>query len=638
MKLNIKSAVSGRTSQVFSPYTLASLDFGRLQPMMLAECIPSDEYSFDGKGLMRIEPQVFPPFGRLSVRSASFFVPDYQIVSSATAFHANLTTFKGVPTQLPRIKNYWLNAMFATNIGPDFSTNYPPLATLVASNPAIADAPLYMTDESKDETYDFVYPYNISYPVASDYTGLCYYKMTDYGRKIYAIAKSLGYDFLSMTYASTSDTQASYFAKNECWISAMPLLAYFKIYSDYFLSGPEYNTNPVSVLCNLVYNNKDVTFPGTSTGIYTASSASFNISGLKFIRNYFDYCRVQFEQNLYTTAWNNTNAPLDVVSLQQYGTNNNSIISPVSSSTSNSIRGNSGSISVDSSQISHSTSSPVVGTFTSKGHDWLMAFDRYVRRKNLVGTHAIRQIYAQFGINPSQAGFMNVIKIQDSSSRVTFNAITSTSDTKSGSSGKALGAYGGQGISGLEFKFNYKSDCHGYIICLSWLSIDPILEKGMKPHVLRTSPLDYYNPEFDGKAYRPIPYSEVSGCRSTITDLSAPTKIYGYTNIYDDYRQIGDIVCGAFADKTTRDFAFMRDLSAIVLAGRRPQDAIVKYYNSYTAGIQLSNPFLNDDALDRFYIGIDWTIRKTSNIKSSEDAFELGMGDTTVVKNGDMLS
>ena len=127
MNMNIKSAVNGHKNCHFRPNTLFSLDFGRFQPVQYIEMIPGDDFTnIHGSGLVRVEPQIFPPFGRLSVKHATFFVPDYQLVNNASAFHAGKTTYQGVSTSLPKIKNYWLNALFHVN-----STGDNPIAELI---------------------------------------------------------------------------------------------------------------------------------------------------------------------------------------------------------------------------------------------------------------------------------------------------------------------------------------------------------------------------------------------------------------------------------------------------------------------------------------------------------------------------
>ena len=543
MKLNINSAKKGNSDYTFSPISLVSMDFGRLQPVMSWSTLIGDKFpSVRGKGLLRCTPQVFPPFGRMNLKSASFLVPDSQIYSWSSAFHSDNKLWRGqLADSVPVFYSTDLNKYFV----PGSNTILGSLSTAVASNPSTPPA---------FGTYDFSYP---SSTRTSGNTNLVYYKLTTLGWKIYAMFKGLGYDFITFPTDTGAGSQASHISANASYISAVPFLAYCKIWNDFFCNSYMSDRTVVAEYLQKIYLNKDVVVSGTTR----YDSTNFHVDFLLFFIILADYLSLPYESNLYTNAWNSVNDPTGTLNSTLNQVNSQSLISPFGRS----VDGEFASLEVGSAGTSHSDlNTSHVGNktwFSELGHKTLESFDKFVRRRNLVGSKAVQQLYALFGVEPDEWKKDYVVKLSENSNRVIFSAITSQSDTDTGSSGKPLGAFAGTGLGGFDISFSYESNTYGTIICLAWLNIDPILMHGMNPDVLRVKPLDFYNPDFDGKAYRPIPYCEVTGGKAVDQNSKSAISVYGYTNMYDDYRNIRDVVAGTFCDETTQHFAFMRDLT-----------------------------------------------------------------------------
>ena len=117
MKLNLNSARKGNSSYTFSPLTLVSVDFGRLQPVMSWDMLLGDKFpSVVGNGLLRCTPQVFPPFGRMNLKSAAFFVPDSQIFTWSSAFHSDNQLWRGqIADHSPSFYSDKINYFFRPN-------------------------------------------------------------------------------------------------------------------------------------------------------------------------------------------------------------------------------------------------------------------------------------------------------------------------------------------------------------------------------------------------------------------------------------------------------------------------------------------------------------------------------------------
>lgn len=659
MKVGIKSLSNGYNNFNFAPESMASVDFGRFQPVMFFDTIKGAKYnSVEGRAIVRLAPQVFPAFGRLSMRHATFHVPLESIVPYSTAFLANQPTDCGIPSGTkPSVISHFLNGLFAAH--------YTTASGITASEVLCSSRSNQLTvaelrNAVKNRLYDFYFINEwptTTWPTSLSDTTNTYirgYKMNQRGKRVFSLFKGAGYDFQDMALPFFYTSLNSYFDYNSTYIDAMPMLAYLKVYCDFFLSGVEYNTSPLTALLSDIYMDKNHKSAYSTQVLYDSSTRriGFQNDWMKYI----NLLRVPFAQNMYTSAWNSTNSPLSSVmnAITQIGSSNNSFISPITDSGTNSNYGNSASIGNDANHVIHaSTVSNSAVNFTAKGHEWLMAVQRYITTKNLAGSNVAKQFYAMFGISTNQLEHRTATKLEEGSERIMFNAIQSQSDTASYdssgniTSGKPLGAYAGNAVSGMNIKYSYTCGSYGFMMTLCWLDIDPILGRGMHPCVLRTSPLDFANPAFDGKAFRPIPHLELSGGTTIMNQLASsasaalhPTTIVGYTNIYDDYRQMRDNISGVFSFGATRNWAFQRDLVSLLENENQGvyklQDAKFKYYNPFVADSSITNPFVvGSGEEDRFYINIDWNVNASLPVLSPSGAFGLGEGDKVIAKNGD---
>lgn len=629
MKLNLNSAIKGSAPKVFKPFTITTLDFGRLQPVQAFDVLPGDDFNVQGHGCLRLTPQVFPAYGRCNLKNASFFVPENKLISWSEGFHANNDSFHGadcskIPTLHPWFMNYWFAATSSTR-------------DVVANNPDTA--PSY-------GTFDFAYPVVGTFSTSK--TNAVFYKLNASGQRICAILKALGYDFANFDCngVSSSTTQTTYLDARGKYddasqyhkrISALPLLAYLKIYADYFLNNTLSNTSALQNVLYSVYCDKAVSY--NSNPIYTAGT-------WKAVRNdivtvMVAECLVPYESNMYTTAWDNANSPTSISSINQQTSPTN--VASLSAYGANTY-GESGGLVTGVNRTYHQTSSSS-SPFSAFGHNALMAFDKFVKRHNLVGYEAVKQIYAQFGIKTSDWDKTICTQLCEGSSRINFSAVVSNSDTKVGTTGKLLGDYTGIGLGGYDVKFSYRSRDYGYIISLVWMNIDPVKSSGLRPFVQRIRPFDYYTPEWDGKAMRAIPHREVVGGSYTNFTNRPDFNAFGYTNVYDEYRNMPDIVAGRFAlpTQSERHFAFTRDFSPYYkdLMAYTPQATSIQYYGRTYPRVDesITNPFvLPDTTGDRFYFVIDWEIGAKRPCLDSEDTLDLtGKGSIALTKNGEGL-
>ena len=116
-KLSIKNPKNGNSNVQCAPMSLTSLDFGRPQPFMMIDTVPSGQYNATGSALVRVTPQVFPPFGRLSLKHATFFVPENMLYQGSTAFHNDQKTFQGQNVVHPYFDALQISDLFRSGNG-----------------------------------------------------------------------------------------------------------------------------------------------------------------------------------------------------------------------------------------------------------------------------------------------------------------------------------------------------------------------------------------------------------------------------------------------------------------------------------------------------------------------------------------
>lgn len=626
-RLNIKPAASGMSHHSYDVSTIASLDFGELLPVRCIETVKKDHFTqVQANGIIRLSPQVFPAYGKCFVKSAAFFVPEYQIFEASDAFHSNMNTWKGQPVKLPFFYSHFVNTLFSINI----------LSTQVTE---IKNDDIAWNTVPAFGTYDFVF--------LNKHDGFIwfqYMKLTRYGEHCYKILKSLGYEFSSYSAVSGATDISQISATGNIEYNALPLLAYLKVYCDFFLNPQFYNNSPLVAFLNAVQFGKDYSYSGNT--IFTASTGEISNQGLFLL---FENVLLPHQGGMYLDAWNSPNSPDGLSpSNSLISDNPNGLISPYVYQ-NNFINSTLNANSNRTAQYTPASAS--MQAISSVGLRILQQFDKFVRRRGLSGNKAVERIYSMFGIKSDFFSSHYCHKIFDSASRIDFNPVLSNSNTMSnipGQSGSSLGSYAGYASSGLNFNFEHKCDSFGYIICVSWLQVVPMLMHGVDPTVLRKFPFDFYTPEYDGQTVRAIPHCEVSYAKSGVVNESAGSskKVYGFTNLYDDYRFMKDSIVGDFITSVNaQNFLFGRDLSVkyqSAIANPKPQSTGVHYWDNYTTGADddMTDPFqLGPSNGDRFYLQLDFHIEADRPIKSESDAINLnGEGELQFSMNGNSMS
>lgn len=624
-RVSIKPNASSQYKHHFSPSSYLSLDFGEFGVTRVIEGQIGEHYEgIKSDGHVRLQPQIFPAYGKLYFNQASFFVPASQLYFNFVSFRDNDSVSKGVKVMSPTINSLYINKFFINS-----SNAYSPFtfSTLISSY-SDPTTPAALADADKSD-FGWVIDDNgvVKY---------CFYKLTTIGRRYYKLLKSLGFDFVQFEYDPSAANSTVIKNRSSFHPNIYPLLAYAKVFVDMFLNGNMYNSSLLSALLDSIRFSKSFTVGGQTLYDFGSNSSELTVYGLGYI---LDAIVVPHKSNMYTDAYNSMVSPLGVIGADESLSklpnlpNSSGLVSPLANP-NNALADNTPNFATD-----------YVGTSTSNfltdfGLRTLRFVADFVYRRNLVGSKSVDRLFAMFGVEPADRGFNFVKKLAEKSTRINFHPVLSNSDTYNSQTeqGKVVGAYSGFAAEGLELHYDYKLREYGYIIQISYLTIDPVLLHGYDPQVLRQYPLDFFTPGYDGETVRAIPSCEV--CLSkTFTDgvLNRRTKdVFGFVNSYDDYRQMRDIVAGDFVTGGAQNFLFSRDLSKIQSA-LKPQTDGVHYFSKYD-NPDLSNPFYTSQSNgDRFYLELDFDIELTSPIKSKDDSLKIPSGNTVVAVGGNLM-
>lgn len=551
-KLNVSSAVRSRSTLDLSRSHLTSLSMMQILPLFHQETIPGDSYSVDASIFSRMAPLVVPTFGRLDLKTMAVFVPYYQVDKAFDSFVSGQAKYNGYTIRPRHFLASDILKLFMADIG--------------VSNSAYVER---VSQEAIDSGAHFDLKETTS-------DGYAYYKFTKLGKYVYKVLTSLGYQI--PTDLSSSNTTK---------YSAYPLLAFLRMFCELMSQSTKVNENVLSsALFDIKTNmkNSQITINGK---LVLDRDGRLDGVGLHMLLN---EVQLMFESDYFTTAWRYPNKPAG----ENYGSTPTKVTftdapDPFTSGVSQ------GEVNADN----YNTTVTLSQNLTARRLQFLQAFDKFVRRSNLAGSRAVDQIYSRFGIRTEDFKSHVPDVIKTSSMPIQVGDIMCQSDTYDSATrtGMKVGEYTGKGIISGGDKFTFKASEYGMLFYIGWLQPRVCYPNGIERQCLRTSYLDYYNPEFDGMSGDVISVAEVQTNNKdrAIGGIDYDNNVYGFTEKYNDYRFGRDQITGDFKTlEAMESWHFGRDLSLLYGAGQvvAQHDAMVK-----------AQP--NEDEFDRIFAVID---------------------------------
>ena len=471
-KFQIKTAKPAAVNQFnnLSCDHITTSNFMEVQPVYYRHLTPSDEtLTVNAEAYSRLQPMPIPTMGRAQQNIRAFWVPYRTIMSSWNNFITD--TYDGRPaSNMPLLVSTEIQRLFSL---PDMST------TTSSSN------------------YDFI----INTGSAS-----VYHKFTSFGKKVYKVLLSLGYDYTISNLGNIT-------------YNALALMAYFKVINDWYYPSQYVANSPLSSFLNRVYLGS------------TLITADDLLSSFKYAAAVDMY-----NPDYFTSAFDNPEGPSVV---NNSGIIFNDITSSYPDGTRISLDGN------NTPQLQNGNEIAVNTQLTEYGLHTLHALTDYMKRHQLAGSRALDRYLARFGVTLSSEKLNRSIYIGVKSTPLQFSSVESTSSTESA----YLGDYAGKGQSFIQDSFTCNpQNEYGMFLIINTYVPQVGYVQGIDRHNLHLSNYDFFTPEFDALGNQAISklelYNNIIGYVANSQDVV--NQVFGFTPRYSEYKVPRDFLTGDF--------------------------------------------------------------------------------------------
>lgn len=503
----IKVASKTRASFDLSSRVISTNDFGNLTVNYCREVVPGDKFSGNVKSFCRLAPMPVPTFANIKMIQHCYYVKARSCWKPFDDFYAGRKTYyQGTSIQyneVPHITNDLLFELFNTVGEPDLVTS--------------GDAFAIQGADLSNKVYDFL---------ESDGTDYYPYTLTTKGKRLYNLLRSVGINF-------------NYSAEDKTKISIMPLLAYARIFYDYYLPKRYSNVNKLRYYLTL----------------YSWTTAQAQ----QFINDLADFMNIFYDDDYFTSSWETPNSP--VTEQQTYGSvrvidpNNNlagsgsfagAVFDPNYGSGLNNPYGNDGISELNGLKLSQF------------GISALKAVYDYGMRKGLAGNKYFDAIFSQFGIQLPELTLDVANHLGSSVVGALLQDVTATAQTDNNGSITALGDFAGKGhLYDDSFNVNFTSNDFGYLIITSHIIPDVGYVQGLNKENQHITRLQFFNPEFDKLGMQALAEKELYNSFTNGEDYRLYSdngvntdQIFGYTPRYSEYKVGRDLLSGDFAIKS----------------------------------------------------------------------------------------
>lgn len=468
---------------------ITTQDFFKLKPVYTRFLVPGQSINVNMSHISRLAPLTKPFYGSVTMTNRAFFVP----------FRTIMEGFNEFITDTPYIQANGTSS-------------------IISSVPTIKMSVLCEVLKGNNFCEPVTGSNSPDFQAKNTSGNLTKYKYKPLGRYAVDVLNCLGYQ---VDWSSLYDTAGA----GNITMSALPLLAFVKIYTDYIENA---NFAPVPYLqalfkgTNKVLNQSDLTYLFTSA-LYAS-----------------------YENDYFTSSWSNPQSPYNSVK-SNFTLKDTSVPSVSASSVSQVVS----TSSENAPRITSSTNEATTGVLTSYVLTALNALSDYMKRHQISGYRAIDRFRSRFGVTLPDAKLNRSIYLGKQETSIDVTDVTSTADTTNA----VLGQYSGFGISrnGNSGEFSYKTEEYGIFIIMSIISpIHASYANGIDRHLLDINKLDLYTPEFDGLGCQGIANCEVKGDFESANLQESPLAVWAYTPRYAHYKCSRDVLSGDFKLQSKR--------------------------------------------------------------------------------------
>ena len=336
-------------------------------------------------------------------------------------------------------------------------------------------------------------------------------------------------------------------------VNLLPLLAYQKIYADYFRFQQWENNEPWTYNADY-YNGGNFFASLASMGHAYTYMSSNNILTLRY---------ANWKKDLFMGIMPNSQLG-DIATVQTSGVNSSRAYAAMKFMTSPSAPSTDASVTASKAQpaagaltLAAGASTTTEGQLVIRESDLNLgsmsfnilqlrmseALQRYREVAQCSDQTYRDQIQAHFGVNLSAALSDKCMWIGGHVSNLNIDDVVNTNLTEGDTDIKGKGVASGQGFE------NFSCDEHGVLMCI--YHAEPLLEyvrSGNRRELLYTDTTDLPFPEFDSIGMESVSYAELFNSASLLDSSNVPllTQAMGYAPRYYELKTDIDEVCGAF--------------------------------------------------------------------------------------------
>lgn len=491
-KVKIPISTNRVSSHDLSCSHITTGDFMQFSVAKAMELVPRQTIKVNQETFARLAPMPIPTFGFANIINRAYFVPFRTIFPGWNSFitdtpHVFENGDYEIPTIVPHFNVSSLNYLF-----------------------------LHMEDYSYetevDSSADIIYV---------DGNSQVLRMLSPLGRFALKLLRSLGYNW---TFNS---------AQNTMTFSALPLLAAARIYMDYYYPAAYANDEESAWVNSLFvrnYNNEQVG----------------ELSSTDLKRLFAVLYRVAYEDDYYTSAWDNPNGPNPGLSSTITITDPQNIGPDGESDTSLYVK----NITEEDSGITNviaAEEGSAIYRLTQFTLTALRGLSDYMKRHQLSGSRTIDRYLSRFGIKLRDEKLNRSVFIGEHRQNLQFGDVTATADTE----GAHLGSYSGKGVSYGSGNFEFSTDEYGMFIIISVIKPKIGYFENVIPQTRHIYKTDFFTPEFDNLGTQPITNYDVYNTMDgrNYSSISNPS-LFGFTPRYSEYKVPFDQLTGDFVLKS----------------------------------------------------------------------------------------
>lgn len=498
LNVSIPTALPASCKLDLSCDHVTTMDFGKMQPVHYRHNIKGESLSFAGTGTIRPFPLATATYGRMRLNIHNFFVPwrvvfpqwdsQYNDTIAVNANNASLID------DAPSFRNDTIYDLF---VG--------------AGNP-------FAEEINQGDDFD---PSTVVYDFRTGQAGnYKYYRFTSFGKDCYKILCALGY-------------QINWDKQDNCYYSLLPLLAYGKIYIDYYANQSYLDsTDVITVRKMLAYNDPVTPLVADAT----------QLTALLYLCQF-----VTYDQDYFTGAWDNPFAPVSgqfsAITLNDIAYFSGGGSASISNSALDSFNGSSGT------PVMRQGSASNISLGSQYLHDALKLITDYSKRHQLAGASNISRTLAQYGFGVEAMKFDRSYYIDGVSIDVKTGAVFSTANTAGAGNPSTLGDYAGNGFGNGVTNYNLRIQEAGISISIASIMPSGGYFQGTDENNMHIKKRDFYTPEFDSLGVQALRKREVYVSRNgdfgyNSDDDIAYDTAFGITGRYAEYKRPRSWVSG----------------------------------------------------------------------------------------------